>query len=96
MPKLRFDPLTYQFYYRCRAEERVGGNTAGFEWDPIRRRYYTENPYVAVALASGGDDYVVALLADVLGDAAVSGLPAGACQSPQWAAGISSGLNGVH
>ncbi len=96
MPKLRFDPLTYQFYYRCRPEERASANTAGFDWDPIRRRYYTENPHVAVALASSGDDYVVELLADVLGGAAVCGLPAGAGRSPQWAAGISSGLNAVH
>jgi hypothetical protein len=49
-----------------------------------------------VALASSGDDYVVELLADVLGGAAVRGLPAGAGRSPHWAAGISSGLNAVH
>jgi hypothetical protein len=96
MPKLRFDPLTYQFYYRCRSEQRAGAHTAGFDWDPIRRRYYTEDPHVAVALASSGDDYVVELLSDVLGVAAVRGLPAEAYQSPQWAAGISSGLIAVH
>ena len=95
MPKLRFDPLTYQFYYRCRPEERAGANAAGFDWDPIRRRYYTEDPHVAVALASSGDDYVVDLLADVLGGAAL-GRPAGAGPSPHWAAAMSSGLNAMH
>jgi hypothetical protein len=96
MPKLRFDPLTYQFYYRCRPEERADANTAGFSWDPIRRRFYTEDPHVAVALASSGDDYALELLADVLGGAAVRGLPAAACRSPHWVAGISSGLNAMH
>jgi len=96
MPKLRFDPLTYQFYYRCRPEERARVYTVGFDWDPIRRRYYTEDPHVAVALADSGDDYVVELLADVLGSAAVRGLPADAGPSPHWVAEISSGLNAMH
>jgi hypothetical protein len=96
MPKLRFDPLTYQFYYRGRPEERAKAHTAGFDWDPIRRRYYTEDPHVAVALANSGDDYVLELLTDVLGDAAVRGLPAEAYSSPQWAAAIASGSIAVH
>jgi hypothetical protein len=95
MSKLRFDPLTYQFYYRCRPEERAGASTAGFDWDPIRRRYYTEDPHVAVALASSGDDYVIDLLADVFGGAAL-GRPTSAGRSPHWAAGVSSGMNAMH
>jgi hypothetical protein len=66
MSKLRFDPVTYQFYYRCRAEESEEARAAGFGWEPIRRRYYTEDPNVAVALARYGDIYVMDLLADAL------------------------------
>jgi hypothetical protein len=29
MSKLRFDPVTYQFYYRCRAEESEEARAAG-------------------------------------------------------------------
>ena len=66
MAKLLFDPITYQFYYRCRSEESTPATAAGFGWDPIRRRYYTEDPMVAIALASRGDNYVKHLLADAL------------------------------
>jgi hypothetical protein len=67
MSKLRFDPSTYQFYYRCRPEDGTRAKAAGFSWDPIRRRYYTEDPNVAVGLAIFGDNYVMDLLADALG-----------------------------
>jgi hypothetical protein len=68
MAKLRFDPVTYQFYYRCPPEDGAPAKAAGFGWDPIRRRYYTEDPKVALGLESCGDGYVKLLLADVLGD----------------------------
>ena len=67
MSKLRFDPITYQFYFRCRPEDSGRAKAAGFGWDPIRRRYYTEDPSVAVGLSSFGDDYVMELLADAFG-----------------------------
>jgi hypothetical protein len=67
MSKLRFDPVTYQFYFRCRPEDSGRAKAVGFGWDPIRRRYYTEDPNVAVDLSSFGDDYVMELLADALG-----------------------------
>src|SRR3974377_449172 len=66
MAKLLFDPVTYQFYYRCHSEESAPATAAGFGWDPIRRRYYTEDPIVAMAWASRGDNYVKHLLADAL------------------------------
>jgi hypothetical protein len=66
MPKLLFDPVAYQFFYRCRPEDSTPAIAAGFGWDPIRRRYYTEDPMVAIVLASRGDDYVKQLLADAL------------------------------
>ena len=66
MPKLLFDPLAYQFYYRCRPEDRAPAVAAGFRWDPIRRRYFTEAPMVAMVLAGRGDSYVKLLLADAL------------------------------
>jgi hypothetical protein len=66
MAKLRFDPVTYQFYCRCSREEGAPASAAGFRWDPLRRRYYSEDPKVAVAFASSGDSYVRHLLADVL------------------------------
>ena len=66
MPKLRFDPVTYQFYFRCVPQDGAPANAAGFGWDPVRRRYYTEDPKVAVDLESCGDSYVKLLLADVL------------------------------
>ena len=62
--KLRFDPLAYQFYYRCRPEDSAPAVAAGFGWDPIRLRYYTEDPMVAMVLASRRDNYVKHLLAD--------------------------------
>jgi hypothetical protein len=73
MSKLRFDPVTYQFYYRCRAEESDEVRAAGFGWDPIRRRYYTEDPGVALCLARRGDSYVRQLLADSIGSVALDG-----------------------
>jgi hypothetical protein len=66
MAKLLFDPVTYQFYYRCRSEETAPAKAAGFGWDPIRRRYCTDNPMVAMGLARYGDTYVKRLLADVV------------------------------
>src|SRR5271157_2914473 len=66
MSKLRFDPITYQFYIRSAAEDGAPARAAGFGWDPVRRRYYTEDPKVAVGLASSGDNYVKHLLADAL------------------------------
>ena len=66
MAKLLFDALTYQFYYRCRSEEIASAIAAGFGWDPIRRRYCTDDPTVAMSLAEYGDAYVKRLLADVV------------------------------
>jgi hypothetical protein len=68
--KLLFDPVTYQFYFRPPPDESTSAKTAGFSWDPVRRRYFTNDPRVAVALAKHGDTYVRRLLADVVeGDA---------------------------
>jgi hypothetical protein len=67
MPKLRFDPVTYQFYYRCGPQDGAMPKDAGFGWDPVRRRYFTEDPNVAANLESHGDFYARLLLADVLG-----------------------------
>ena len=66
MPKLRFDPVTYQFYYRCASHDGAAPKTAGFGSDPIRRRYFTEDPNVAASLESHGDFYASLLLTDVL------------------------------
>ena len=66
MTKLRFDPVNYQFYYRCSREDGRPAKAAGFRWDSLRRRYYTIEPRVAAALADRGDDYVKLLLADAL------------------------------
>ena len=66
MAKLLFDPVTYHFYYRCRSEERAPAIAAWFGWDPIRRRYCTDDPTVAMTLAKYGDTYVKRLLADVV------------------------------
>ena len=66
MAKLLFDPVTYQFYYRGRSEETAPAIAAGFGWDPIRRRYCTDDPSVAMSLAKYGDTYVRRLLADVV------------------------------
>jgi hypothetical protein len=71
MAKLLFDPVTYQFYYRCRSEERAPAIAAGFGWDPIRRRYCTDDPIVAMGLARYGDADVRRLLADVVETAGV-------------------------
>ena len=70
MAKLLFDPVAYQFYYRCRPEETAPAIAAGFAWDPIRRRYYTENPMVAMVLRNRGSGFVKQLLADALEAAA--------------------------
>ena len=75
MAKLLFDPVTYQFYYRCRLEERAPAIAAGFGWDPIRRRYCTDDPTVAMGLAKYGDAYVKRLLADVVETVAVPANP---------------------
>jgi hypothetical protein len=66
MAKLLFDPVAYQFYYRCRPEDSAPAIAAGFGWDPIRRRYYTEDPMVALVLGNRGDVYAKHLLADAL------------------------------
>ena len=85
MTKLLFDPVTYQFYYRCRSEESAPATAAGFGWDPIRRRFYTEDPMVAMALANRGDNYVKHLLADALETTALHKPPEGAGGSRSWA-----------
>jgi hypothetical protein len=84
MAKLLFDPVTYQFYYRCHSEESAPATAAGFGWDPIRRRYYTEDPIVAMALASRGDNYVKHLLADALEATASYKHPEGAAGSRRY------------
>ena len=66
MAKLRFDPVTYQFYYQCPPQEGGPVKAAGFGWDPIRRRYYTEDPSIAVNFEACADSYAKLLLADVL------------------------------
>jgi hypothetical protein len=66
MAKLRFDPVTYQFYYQCPPQEGAPAKAAGFGWDPIRRRYYTEDPSIAVNFEACADSYAKLLLADVL------------------------------
>jgi hypothetical protein len=73
MSKLRFDPVTYQFYYRCGAQESEEARAAGFGWDPLRRRYYTEDPGVAICLARRGDAYVRQLLAEAVGSVSCRG-----------------------
>jgi hypothetical protein len=97
--KLLFDPLAYQFYYRCRPEDSAPAIAAGFGWDPVRRRYYTENPMVAMVLASRGDDYVKYLLADALEATAWRKRPAAADGRQPWAPAvvpISMLSNSVH
>jgi hypothetical protein len=99
MPKLLFDPVAYQFYYRCRPEDSAPAKAAGFGWDPIRRRYYTEDPMVAMVLASRGDDYVKHLLADALEATASRRLPAAADGRQRRAPGvvlISASSDSVH
>ena len=66
MSKLRFDPTTYQFYFRS-APGDIQARAAGFRWDPLRSRYYTDDPSVARSMADRGDRYVKHLLADILG-----------------------------
>jgi hypothetical protein len=88
MPKLLFDPVAYQFYYRCRPEDSAPAIAAGFGWDPIRRRYYTEDPMVAMVLASRGDDYVKHLLADALEATASRRRPAAADGRQRLAPGV--------
>jgi hypothetical protein len=84
MPKLLFDPVAYQFYYRCRSEDSAPAIAAGFRWDPIRRRYCTEDPMIAMVLASRGDSCVRLLLADAL-EAQTSHMhPERARRSSRW------------
>jgi hypothetical protein len=90
MTKFLFDPVTYQFYYRCRSEESAPATAAGFGWDPIRRRFYTEDPMVAMALANRGDNYVKHLLADALESIASHKPPEGARGSRRYAPGTAS------
>jgi hypothetical protein len=87
MPKLLFDPVAYQFYYRCRSEDRAPAVAAGFRWDPVRGRYYTEDPMVAMVLACRGDSYVKLLLADALEAATSYKHPARARRSSRWMPG---------
>jgi hypothetical protein len=84
MAKLLFDPVAYQFYYRCRPQDNAPAIAAGFAWDPIRRRYYTEDPMVAIVLARRGDDYVKHLLADALEAAASHKRPEAADRRQRW------------
>ena len=90
MAKLRFDPVTYQFYYQCPPQEGAPAKAAGFGWDPIRRRYYTEDPMVATALASRGDNYVKHLLADALEATASYRHPEGAGGSRRYEPGAAN------
>ncbi len=85
MARLLFDPVTYHFYYRSRSEESAPAKAAGFAWDPIRRRFSTEDPKVAFALASRGDNYVKHLLADALEATASYKHPECASGSPGYA-----------
>jgi hypothetical protein len=97
MAKLQFDPITYQFYYRCRSEESAPASAAGFGWDPIRRRFYTEDPMVAMALASRGDNYVKHLIKDALETTALHKRPEGAGVSRRpGTASISIVSNSAH
>jgi len=73
MAKLLFDPRTYQFYFAAGSANRAA-QAAGFAWDPLRLRYFTEDPKVAVRLAAAGDSYVKRLLAEAL-DTAPLGKP---------------------
>ena len=77
MSKLRFDPTTYQFYFRSTPSDSRA-KTTGFRWDPLRRRYYTDNPSVAISMADCGDRYVKHLLADILGVTIVTDIRSGA------------------
>jgi hypothetical protein len=95
MATLLFDPITYQFYYRCRSEESAPATAVGFGWDPIRRRYYTEDPLVAMPLASRGDNYVNHLLAEALETTALHKRPEGVGGSPGTAS-ISIASNSAH
>ncbi len=90
MPKLLFDPVAYQFYYRCRTEDSAPAIAAGFGWDPIRRRYYTEDPTVALVLAGRGDGYVKLLLADALEATMSHKPPERARRSSSWVPGTNS------
>src|SRR5262244_3099814 len=65
MAKLRFDPVIYQFYYQRPPQESALAKAAGFELDPIRGRYYTEDPGIAVNFEASADSYAKLLLADV-------------------------------
>jgi hypothetical protein len=99
MSKLRFDPVTYQFYYRCSLEDSGPAKAAGFGWDPLRRRYYTLDPKVAAGLASCADNYAKLLLADTLGDEPLCEPPNGASRSRRWSpatASISISSNALH
>jgi hypothetical protein len=99
MAKLLFDPLAYQFYYRCRPEDSAPARAAGFGWDPIRRRYYTEDPMVAIVLAGRGDNYVKQLLADALEAAAPRKRPEAAGGRPKVvpaAVHLSMPSNSIH
>jgi len=97
MPKLRFDPVTYQFYYRCQPQDGAPAKAAGFGWDPVRRRYYTEDPNIALGLESCSDSYVKLLLADVLEAVAPQRSPEHARGASKWlprtnVTGISSSM----
>ena len=65
MAKLLFDPMTYQFYFPAGSADRAA-KAAGFGWDPLRLRYYTEDPKVAIRLAGAGSSFVKHLLAEAL------------------------------
>jgi hypothetical protein len=77
MSKLRFDPTTYQFYFTS-APGDSRAKAAGFRWDPLRCRYYTNEPSVAKSMSDCGDRYAKQLLADVLGVTIVTEIHSGA------------------
>jgi hypothetical protein len=68
MGRLHFDPRNYQFYLSHGSKHRAEAKAAGFDWDALRNRYFTEDPRIAVGLVEWAGEYVRALLSDVLGE----------------------------
>lgn len=64
MPKLLFDPARYQFYLTRGLEDHAAAKSAGFIWDVLRNRFFTEDPKVAARLMQWADGYAKSLLAD--------------------------------
>jgi hypothetical protein len=64
MAKLLFDPARYQFYLTRGLEDHAAAKSAGFGWDVLRNRFFTEDPKVAARLIHWADGYARSLLAD--------------------------------